>query len=199
MEIMYTLNGVSRVRIPLSPPYSVLVDFQMWRNSGVSFWKKGFFVNISMVKTAITIFLLSCFLNQTIISYPSSEGENERLRKKVEDLEREKFARDLGDIGRVIGAYVENLKKRQEKPDNEKEFNERVQVSQECLDIKRKLAEKSGNWSDYQKGVKEHQDLIEAGWKKSWCDKNPGTRDLYFMSGTVVVVGIIVYILVSPN
>jgi hypothetical protein len=86
--------------------------------------------------------------------------------------------------------YVNNVTRRQNKPENEAEFHERKDTAKTYGDILRK----QGHSNPYELEQQVSNDL----WKKTWGDRNPAKRDL-LIAGTAVTLATVAGLIVRDN
>lgn len=90
-------------------------------------------------------------------------------------------------------SYPSRLRMRQNMPESKQDYFKRVKIGLEGLDTHLKKTIKDDyDWSVTGPMMRDLQWEINAKWKQSWWDNNPGLGDLILTASIVTVIGIIV-------
>lgn len=129
-----------------------------------------------------TMYTLSLFFlcNSVCISKCESSYAEEQ---KISQLQTENTLLHAERAICSFTSYMRQLHERQNKPENEQEFLEKVEAAQE-------YSKKTGDYSLLQK-------VTALGYKKTWWDRHPFKGDLLVVGGITITTGTAIYLLIA--
>lgn len=126
--------------------------------------------------TLLLLFLCNSMCVAACRSSHSTEQEISRLQKENALLHTENAIYSFA-------SYMEWLRERQNRPENEQEFCKKINAAKE-------YSEKTGDYSILQK-------VTASGYKKTWWDRHPFKGDLLVAGGITVATGTALYLLIA--